>query len=144
MDTSTVPDDDPILHAIQEAQDIHNTNWTPPLNTILEETVIDLHIENDEPFIKATTHVSTKRHRGRLNKDSKLRHQYEAKVSAAIANNAIYSTTINTAQNDSGANRSVTNNKQLLVHYKAIRPYAIKGINDNSAAIHCTGIGYLP
>lgn len=47
-------------------------------------------------------------------------------------------------QNDSGANRCVTNVKTLLINFKAIRPYPIAGIKDNEAAIHCTGIGYLP
>ena len=48
-------------------------------------------------------------------------------------------------QNDSGANRCVTSARHLLKHYKPrIEPYPIAGIKDDVAAIHCTGIGYLP
>ena len=47
-------------------------------------------------------------------------------------------------QNDGGANRSVTNCKHVLIHYKSIEPYPINGINNNEPAIHCTGFGYIP
>ena len=47
-------------------------------------------------------------------------------------------------QNDGGANRSVTNCKHILIHYKSIEPYPINGINNNEPAIHCTGFGYIP
>ena len=47
-------------------------------------------------------------------------------------------------QNDSGANRCVTNAKHLLQRYQSIEPYPIAGIKDDVAAIHCTGLGYLP
>ena len=47
-------------------------------------------------------------------------------------------------QNDSGANRSVTNCRNILIHYKSNDPYPINGINCNEPAIHCTGFGYIP
>ena len=47
-------------------------------------------------------------------------------------------------QNDGGANHSVTNCKNILIHYKSIDPYPISGINCNEPAIHCTGFGYIP
>ena len=56
----------------------------------------------------------------------------------------LYSLEINTnIQNDSGANRSVTNLKSILHDYREITPYPIGGINNNGPAIHCTGFGYL-
>ena len=143
-DVNTLPDDDPILHSLQQAQDIINQSWSPSLNSVQEENHFDIKIANSEPVIKHTSHVSSKRLRGRLHQRNKLQQQYESKISSAISNNGIYRTTINTAQNDSGANRSVTNAKHLLVNYRSIQPYAIQGVNDEDAAIHCTGIGYLP
>ena len=50
----------------------------------------------------------------------------------------------NEMQNDGGANRSVTNYKNILIHYKSIEPYPINGINSNEPAIHCIGFGYIP
>ena len=46
-------------------------------------------------------------------------------------------------QNDGGANRSVTNSKQILYDYKIIEPYPIGGVNSSSPAIYCTGHGYI-
>ena len=138
------PDDDPVLSSLQNAQAVMNQAWSPNLNTIIEENEYDMKIVHDLPALKQTSHVSTKRHRGRVSREQKLQHQYEHKIASAISNNGIYRTILNTAQNDSGANRSVTNQKNLLVHYKDIQPYAIKGVNEEVPAIHCTGVGYLP
>ena len=137
-------DDDPVVHSLQEAQEVMNKTWHPSLNTVYEETTIDLRIENGSPIVKSTSHVSTKRLRGRKYRDNKMRNRYEDNISKAIKQNGIHETTLATAQNDSGANRSVTNNKKLLVNFKAISPYAINGINDGDPAIHCTGTGLLP
>ena len=141
---NSLPDDDPILHSLQQAQDVLNQSWSPSLNSVQEETHYDIKIANNQPVVKHTSHVSTKRMRGRIHQQHKLNQQYESKISSAISNNGIYQTTINTAQNDSGANRSVTNAKHLLVNYRSIKPYAIQGVSDGDAAIQCTGIGYLP
>ena len=47
-------------------------------------------------------------------------------------------------QNDSGANRNVTNNKEILNDFQEISPYSIGGINnDESTNIVCTGEGFL-
>ena len=46
-------------------------------------------------------------------------------------------------QNDGGANRSVTNCKQILYNYKDIPPYPIGGANNSSPAIYCSGYGYI-
>ena len=144
IETNNLPDDDPVLSTLQSAQDITNQHWTPSLNTVLEENEYDIKIEKGYDPIHHTTHVSNKRQRGRLERNQKLQNQYEAKIASAINNNGIYRTVINTGQNDSGANRSVTNQKHLLINFKQIEPYAIKGVNEKEAAIHCTGWGYLP
>ena len=47
-------------------------------------------------------------------------------------------------QNDTGANKAVTNNKQLLYKYKDIAPYPIGGVKADDIAIVCTGEGLLP
>ena len=45
-------------------------------------------------------------------------------------------------QSDSGANRNVTNQKELLIHYKSIKPYSISGVNQDAAGnIECVGEG---
>ena len=56
----------------------------------------------------------------------------------------LYKFQINTQiQNDSGANRSVTNLLSLLHNFKEIDPYPIGGVNSETPAIYCTGFGYL-
>ena len=47
-------------------------------------------------------------------------------------------------QNDGGANQYCANNKKLLIDFKEIDPYPIQGVEENTVAIHCTGICYLP
>ena len=46
-------------------------------------------------------------------------------------------------QNDSGANRSVTNLISLLHDFQQIQPYPIAGVNSDTPAIYCSGFGYL-
>ena len=141
---STLADDDPVIQSVQTAQDVLNETWIPSLNSVKEEKEVDIKIELNQPIVKTTLHVSEKRLRGRLSRDRKWRRQYEDKLSSAVTKNGIYKTTLNIGQNDSGANRTVTNKKELLVHYKTIPPYAINGVSDEAPAIHCTGIGFLP
>jgi hypothetical protein len=45
---------------------------------------------------------------------------------------------------DAGANHSVTNDLSLLTNFKNIKKLAMNGIAENTPAIYCTGIGYLP
>ena len=80
-DINAIPDDDPVITSLQTAQDTINKSWIPSLNNIIEETEYDIRIENDIPFIKQTSHVSAKRHRGRKHTQIKLQHQYEQKNS---------------------------------------------------------------
>ena len=50
-----------------------------------------------------------------------------------------------TAQNDPGANRSVTNDRSLLINFKWLdNTYDIGGIAADEVALQCTGFGYLP
>jgi hypothetical protein len=46
-------------------------------------------------------------------------------------------------QIDGGANRSLTNNKQLLSRFKTTTSYNIHGINKDDIALQCTDKGYL-
>ena len=136
--------EDPIIKHLRQSQDLLNTAWTPNLNRVIEETDVDLKIEEGVIPVITTTHVSSKRYRGRSNKNIKLRKQYEDKIETSIKRNGIYKATLATAQNDGGANRSVTSSKDLLVHYKTIDPYPINGVQKGDPAIYCTGTGYLP
>ena len=135
---------DPVISAMQASQNLMNQIWKPNLNTIIEEKDYDIKIEHNVPIVKQTTHVSTKRMKGRVNREMKLLKQHHDRISHAITNNAIYQATIDIAQNDSGANRSVTPHKNLLVQYKDIAPYPISGVSKGDPAIHCTGLGYIP
>ena len=110
----------------------------------MEETVYDLRIANDKVPIVMTSHVSTKRHRGRHQRSHKLHQQHKRKISEAISKNGIYQTALQVGQNDGGANRSVTPNKELLINYKPIKNYAVNGIQKGDPALQCTGMGYLP
>jgi dUTP pyrophosphatase len=136
--------DDPIIKHLRQSQELLNTAWTPNLNSVIEETEVDLDIESETAPVITTTHVSSKRYRGRVQKDSKLRKLYETKIASSIGRNGIYKATLATAQNDGGANRSVTSSKDLLVHYRDIDPYPINGVQKGDPAIYCTGTGYLP
>lgn len=49
-----------------------------------------------------------------------------------------------TIQNDTGANRAVTNNIKLLHQYETINSYPIGGVKANEVAISCTGEELLP
>jgi hypothetical protein len=47
-------------------------------------------------------------------------------------------------QIDGGANRSLTNNKDLLSRYQATSTYNIYGVSKEEIALQCIGKGYLP
>ena len=51
---------------------------------------------------------------------------------------------MDTIQNDTGANKAVTNNKKILYVYHNIDPYPIGGVNVDNVAITCTGEGIIP
>ena len=116
IETNSLVDDDPVFQSLTESQAILNQAWSPSLNTVTDETEFDIRIALNQPIIKQTNHVATKRYRGQQYKDLKLRKRYEDKIGAAIAKNGIHKVTIATAQNNSGANRSVTNQKKTCQH----------------------------
>lgn len=45
---------------------------------------------------------------------------------------------------DGGANRSITPNRDALLHYRDIKPIHICGVNADDPAVTCNGFGYLP
>jgi len=45
---------------------------------------------------------------------------------------------------DGGANRSITNDRNLLVRYRNIKKYPMSGVAAGEPALVCTGIGYIP
>ena len=49
-----------------------------------------------------------------------------------------------TIQNDTGTNKVVTNNKEIMYAYHDIDPYPIGGVKADNVVITCTGEGLLP
>jgi hypothetical protein len=45
---------------------------------------------------------------------------------------------------DGGANRSLTNNKSQLLHFKNIKKYPMAGVSSDGPVLVCTSVGYLP
>jgi dUTP pyrophosphatase len=135
--------EDPVIKHLKQSQELLNKAWEPNLNQIIEENEFDLKLEQGIAPVVTTEHVSNKRHRGRVQRNEKLRKMYEDKIAMSIKRNGIYQAKLAVAQNDGGANRSVTSSKELLVHYKNIDPYPINGVQKGDPAIYCTGTGYL-
>ena len=50
---------------------------------------------------------------------------------------------IDEPQIDSGANKSVTNDKNILQHFKAISPIPVYGVGNDDVACHLTGVGQI-
>ena len=117
----------------------NNLPWSPSLNQIQEESSYDISYSNDSLHYIPTN--SRKRQQFRSRREI----QHHRKIAASIHQlNGIYKANLIPAQEDNGANRTCTNNKQLLVHFQDITPYPINGVNSDGPALHCTGIGYLP
>jgi deoxyuridine 5'-triphosphate nucleotidohydrolase len=115
--------------------------WRPTLNRIVEETVYDVNTADGNIFIRDIHAITSgKKRRSRQHRQQ----QYERKITKAISENGIYRVQILSAQHDSGANRSVTSSKNILLHYEDIEDYAINGVKDGEPAIICTGKGYVP
>ena len=133
--------EEPIINLLKNSGALHNNKWKPSLPSLKEETKNDLrllHRYMDDPFKRPVT----RRIKERVCKlDNKLQRMVQK-------NNGLYRIHINTSnsmQNDGGANRSVTNNKNMLIGYQSIDPYPIGGVNEeNGPAILCTGKGYIP
>ena len=131
---------DPILNMMKNTQSFTPDKWRPNLNTVVEETVYDIHAVDNDVQLNTSLSTSSKRRRS----SQRHRDQHVAKISNAIARNGIYRIQIVSAQHDGGANRSVTSSKDILVHYEPIDDYAINGVKDGEPAIVCIGKGYLP
>ena len=117
----------------------NNLPWSPSLNQIQEESSYDISYSNDSLHYIPTN--SRKRQQFRSRREI----QHHRKIAASIHQlNGIYKANLIPAQEDNGANRTCTNNKQLLVHFQDITPYPINGVNSDGPALHCTGVGYLP
>ena len=113
------------------------------MNTVIEETIFDVSCDDSPSAIKPTS-TSNKRIRGQHRRHNLQVQSYHDKIATAINNNGIYRAQVMDAQNDGGANRTVTNNKNLLIHFESIPPYPINGVSSEAPAIHCTGKGYIP
>jgi deoxyuridine 5'-triphosphate nucleotidohydrolase len=132
----------PLQQAIKTV--IDDSTWTPNLNTIIEETTYDIANIDNHIHLPTVKYVNRKRTQARNKRLHNQQHQHMSKISQAIDKNGIYRVHIQHAQNDGGANRSVTSCKDLLVHYETIADYGINGVKEGEAAIVCTGRGYLP
>ena len=113
--------------------------WDPGLNSISEETAYDINYQNG--LMQETRASSRKRQQYRL----RCERRHYGRIQSAIGqSNGIYRIHLEVAQNDNGANRSVTNNRRLLVNFQPIKPYPIHGVSADGPALHCTAVGYLP
>jgi deoxyuridine 5'-triphosphate nucleotidohydrolase len=133
---------DPTLNMLKTTQAFVPKAWQPNLNTVIEENDYDLAHVNGAIHLKHSS--GRKRTQKQHSQYRQFLQDHEACISKAITRNGIYRIQISQAQNDGGANRSVTNNRDLLIKYENIPKYPINGVKDGEVAIYCTGRGYLP
>ena len=134
---------DPTLNMLKNTQAFVPDSWHPNLNTIIEENDYDIAYVNGAIALHHITSGKRRRNRRNTNRVQQF-HDHKASIAKAITRNGIYRVQISKAQNDGGANRSVTNNKDILIHFETIPQYPINGVKDGEVAIYCTGRGYLP
>lgn len=134
---------DPVIHAFQSST-IATQSWSPNLNTIIEETVYNISHINNELVLNPMKINCGKKRRSQIESNIKHAKQHDNRIQQAISNNGIYRVQIQSAQHNGGANRSVTSNKQILLHYEKIKDYAINGVKEGEPAIICIGKGYIP
>ena len=133
----------PVLNALKNMNAFVPNKWHPNLiNYIVEEMDYNIDRTTQTPSLKPRFITSGKRCRAMSKKSIDTIHCNI--ISTAIENNDIYRVQILSAQNDGGANRSVTSTKSLLLHYEHIDDYAMNGVKEGKPAIICTGRGYLP
>ena len=133
--------------------ELDHTNIFVPIHETVPTSIVHGHIISDSIFPqhpdiqKLTTIPQTSYICGPPSHPCIHDTTLESHISAMINstnNNGLYELNINThVQNDSGANRSVTNLISLLHDYRQIEPYPIAGVNSDAPAIYCTGFGYL-
>ena len=113
--------------------------WSPSLYSVKEEHKNDLRLIKrlDDEGIRKTNRRIRDRYRKLEDKLSRV---------CQASGNGLYRFQVltNSAQNDGGANRSVTNNKHQLINFQPIQPYPVSGVAEGQPAIHCTGKGLLP
>jgi hypothetical protein len=119
-------------------------SWNPTMNTIIEETPYDKECIDNNTRLTASNSLSGKQRRQRQHYHNRKQRQLDRNIAQAIDRNGIYRVNIHNAQNDGGANRSVTSSKSLLVHFEEISDYGINGVKEGEAAIVCTGRGFIP
>jgi len=133
---------DPTLNMLKTTQAFVPGAWRSNPNTVIEENEYDLAHVNGAIHLKHSS--SQKRRQKQYDQYQQFVQDHDACISKAISRNGVYHVQISQAQNDGGANRSVTNNKEILIKYENIPKYTINGVNDGEVAIYCTGRGYLP
>jgi hypothetical protein len=111
---------DPILNILKKKNIFIPDKWHPNLNAVIEEKVYDIDAMNGVPCIIPKTLTSGKKRRQWHNKMQSKYNDSKANISKALSKHGLYPIQITSAQNDGGANRSVTASKDLLVHYKDI------------------------
>ena len=111
-------------------------SWQPQLENIQEENYKEMRL------IRRFNDDGIRRHHRRArDRYKKLEDKIQANMK--VNKGGIYRLQLDTvsAQHDNGANRSVTNNRNLLVGRKIITPYHMNGVN---GGITCTEKGYIP
>lgn len=124
--------------------DILNTNYRI-YGSIMTEEISSKHDKLDNNNPPQTSYILPTKN-NQVTTSASQTTQLHDHISTAFntTHRGIYKFQINTQiQNDSGANRSVTNLLSLLHNFKQIDPYPIGGINSETPAIYCTGFGYL-
>ena len=142
MEQSPAMDTDPVLNVLKNTLlGNRKVKWKSSLDTISEQRINkranDDHVQVRENDV-GISRKSRKTYMGQLRKMAVQKHLAKIPSATGIYRNVIK------MQNDGGANRSVTNQRQNLIHFESIPPYPICGVKDGEPALHCTGKGYLP
>jgi hypothetical protein len=131
--------EDPILNMMQGQGS--STRWTPTLPTVKERR-LNQPLNDDKCTIIANdigiSRPSRKTMQGQMRKLQTKHNIVNTKNATGIYRQCLR------MQNDGGANRSITNQKHLLLSYEDIVPYPITGVKDGEPALFCTGKGYMP
>ena len=142
MESTPAEDSDPVLNLLKNSLlGPKKVRWRSTLDPISEQRTNQPPNDSDHDIHKNDVGISRKSRKTYMGQQRKfLRQQHLSKLPTATG---IYRNAIR-MQNDGGANRSVTNQRHLLIHFEEISPYPISGVKDGEAALHCTGKGYIP
>ena len=129
--------DDPVLNVLKTTI-LGTKKWIPRLPHLNEENAFDVKFEDQVNTLYQPT--SRKRRQACMRR----MHSKQKEINQIIQHgNGLYRGEIK-MQKDSGANRSVTSYKNLLLNLEQIAPYPMGGVKENETAIYCTAKGYLP